>query len=74
MRMDILERCRERIRGRGLAAVFPEGADERIGAAAARLRDERLARPILLDGTVDDSRLDAYAALYRQFVQIDDAA
>jgi phosphate acetyltransferase len=64
--MDVLERCRNGIRDRGLVAVFPEGGDERIAAAAARLHDERLARPILLDGTVDTSRLDAYAALYRQ--------
>jgi phosphate acetyltransferase len=66
MRMDILERCRARIRDRGLAAVFPEGGDQRIAAAAVRLRDEGLARPILLDGPVETSRLDAYAALYRQ--------
>ena len=64
--MDIVERCRARIRGRGLAVVFPEGGDERIVAAASRLRDEGLAHPIVLDGRADDSRLDAYAALYLQ--------
>ena len=65
--MDILDRCRARIRGRGLAVVFPEGGDERIVAAASRLRDEGLARPIVLDaGTAGDSKLDVYAALYLQ--------
>ena len=65
--MDILDRCRARIRGRGLAVVFPEGGDERIVAAASRLRDEGLARPIVLDaGTAADSKLDVYAALYLQ--------
>ena len=64
--MDIVERCRARIRGRGLAVVFPEGGDERIVAAASRLRDEGLAHPIVLDGRADDSRLDAYTALYLQ--------
>ena len=66
MHVDILERCRAKIRGRGAAVVFPEGGDERIVAAASRLRDEDLARPIVLDGHVDDARLDAYAALYLQ--------
>ena len=66
MQVDILERCRAKIRGRGLTVVFPEGGDERIVAAASRLRDEGLARPIVLDGRIDDARLDAYAALYRQ--------
>ena len=45
--MDIVERCRARIRGRGLAVVFPEGGDERIVAAASRLRDEGLALVVI---------------------------
>lgn len=63
--MDILESCRTKIRDLGLRVVFPEPQDERIAAAAARLRDERLAEPILL-ADAQDARLDAYAALYVQ--------
>jgi phosphate acetyltransferase len=64
--MNVLEAVREQIRGRGLKVVFPEGADERIAAAARRLRDERLAEPIVLDGPPDDARTAAYADLYLQ--------
>ena len=44
--------------------VFPEGADERIVAAAQRLRDMDLAAPILLTNPESSDRLDAYAAAY----------
>ena len=65
--MDVVRRCIEKIRGRGLRVVFPEGGDERIVAAARRLRDEGIAEPIVLGGDLDASeRLDAYAALYVQ--------
>ena len=60
---SVIERCCERIRGRGLRVAFPEAGDERIVAAAQRLRDARLAEPILVDAAAS-SRLDAYAALY----------
>src|SRR2546427_1270256 len=46
--------------------VFPEGTDERIIAAAQRLRDSGVAEPILLDNPESSTRLDAYAALYLQ--------
>jgi phosphate acetyltransferase len=61
---DVLERARERIRGRNLRVVFPEGADARVAAAAVRLEQARLARPIVLDGADDPARLARYAALY----------
>ncbi|MBS0335388.1 MAG: hypothetical protein JSS40_00920 [Proteobacteria bacterium] len=61
---DVVGRCIEKIRGRGLRVVFPEGGDARIVAAAHRLREEGIAEPIVL-GEVDASgKLDAYAALY----------
>lgn len=71
---DVVGRCVERIRGRGLRVVFPEGGDERIVAAAKRLRDEGIAEPVVLDSVLDpvpdsvdaSERLDAYAALYVQ--------
>jgi phosphate acetyltransferase len=46
--------------------VFPEAGDERIAAAAARLRDDALADPILLDRIETSARLEHYAALYRE--------
>ncbi|MFW5972840.1 MAG: phosphate acyltransferase [Bacteroidota bacterium] len=40
--------CAETIRGRRLAIVFPEGDDDRVIAAARMLRDDDLARPVLI--------------------------
>jgi phosphate acetyltransferase len=64
--MNVLDACLAQIRGRGLRVVFPEGADERIVAAARRLRDDGLAEPIVLEQPESSGRLDAYAALYQQ--------
>ncbi len=61
---SIVEECCAKIRGRGLRIAFPEAGDERVVAAAQRLSEERLARPILLDRPEASERLDAYAALY----------
>ena len=46
--MDIISRFREKIRGRGLKVVLPEGGDERILAAARKLSDEDIAQPVIL--------------------------
>ena len=62
--MEFLESARSRIRGRGLRVAFPEMADARIAAAAERLRDADLARPLASDPAADAARLDRYAALY----------
>lgn len=64
--MSILDACFARIRGRGLRVVFPEGEDERILAAARRLRDEGLAEPIVLERPEASDRLETYAVLYRE--------
>jgi phosphate acetyltransferase len=64
--MDILATARARIRGHGLKVVFPEGSDDRIAAAARRLRDESLADPIVLGDALVAERVDRYAALYVQ--------
>ena len=61
---DVLEACYDRIRGRALRVVFPEGQDARVIAAAQRLFDENLAQPILIENPETSSRLDDYAALY----------
>lgn len=63
--MNVLQTARERIRGRGARVVFPEGGDERVVAAAARLSQEELAIPIVL-GTSTTDDIDRYADLYRQ--------
>lgn len=46
--MDVVGEAKRLVRGRGLKVVLPEGEDERILAAARRLVDEGLARPIVL--------------------------
>ena len=62
--MSVIEQCFERIRGRGLRVVLPEAHEERIRAAAERLRELELAEPILIDEPASQ-RLDTYAELYR---------
>jgi len=46
--MDIISSFRKRARGENLSVVLPEGRDERIIQAARRLKDEDIARPIVL--------------------------
>jgi len=45
--MSVIEEAKARIRGRGLRLVLPEGGDERIAEAAAILKAEGLAEPVL---------------------------
>jgi phosphate acetyltransferase len=72
---NILDACIAKARANPRRVVFPEGHDDRIVAAARRLKDERIAVPILLGaGTSPEgvealdpeksARLDAYADLY----------
>jgi len=46
--MDIIGVFRNKARGKDLSVVLPEGRDERIIRAARRLKDEDIARPIVL--------------------------
>jgi len=46
--MSFMDGVRDRVRGRGLRIVLPEGQEERAQRAALLLRDQDLARPILL--------------------------
>jgi phosphate acetyltransferase len=46
--VDIIEGFKAKARGKNLSVVLPEGRDERILQAARRLRDEGIARPIVL--------------------------
>jgi len=64
--MSILERCFAQIRGRGMRVVFPEASDERVVAAAQRLRDEGLAEPVLPQNSEASAELERYADLYVQ--------
>jgi len=50
--MDILQQCEQKIQGRGLRVVLPEGADERIVQAARQLKNSGLAEPVVL-GSAD---------------------
>ena len=50
---DIVEACIALARASCKRLVFPEGHDERIVAAARRLKDDSIARPVLL-GSRDD--------------------
>lgn len=61
--MNTLEALFERARRRRRRIVLPETGDERIVAAARRLRDEGLAEP-LLPSPEQDPRLEHYATLY----------
>jgi phosphate acetyltransferase len=45
---DVVEACIARARARGGRLVFPEGHDERIIAAARRVKDQGIAIPIVL--------------------------
>jgi phosphate acetyltransferase len=47
-----IESAKAKIIGRKLRIVLPEGEDERIIAAAARLRTENFAEPVLLDAAM----------------------
>ncbi len=50
---NIMDTLKEKIRGKNLKIVFPEGADARIREAAKRLAEDGLVKPIVL-GTKED--------------------
>jgi phosphate acetyltransferase len=60
---DIVEACAAQARARCGRLVFPEGHDERILAAARRLKDEGIARPILLGPTRETAAAAARAGV-----------
>jgi phosphate acetyltransferase len=51
--MGFMDDVRARVKGRGVTIVLPEGLEERAQRAAALLRDQELARPILLGPETD---------------------
>lgn len=63
--MDIIETFKAKARGKNLSVVLPEGRDERVIHAALRLRNEGIARPIVLGslGQIDAATSKAGIAL-----------
>jgi phosphate acetyltransferase len=59
---SIVDACFDRLRGAGKRIVFPEGHDERIVAAASRLKNDGVAVPLVL-GTDKDIRAAADRAV-----------
>jgi phosphate acetyltransferase len=53
--VNSLAEAKDRIQGRGLKIVLPEGNDERIQSACSRLRGENLAEPLLLGNDLGPS-------------------
>jgi len=45
---DIVQDCIEKVRGRGLVVVLPEGRDPRIVQAACEIKEQQIAEPIVL--------------------------
>jgi len=45
---DIVQQCLEKVKGRGLVVVLPEGRDARIVQAAREIKDQQIAEPIVL--------------------------
>ncbi len=57
--MKLIESYSDRVRGRGLSVVLPEGYDDRVVRAAREIKDESLGIPILLG---KPEKIDAAAA------------
>ena len=64
MTHPVLARLHERARAARKRIVFPEATDPRVIEAAARLRAEGLADPILPDAALIAAKRDHYAAIY----------
>lgn len=45
---DIVQDCLEKVRGRGLVVVLPEGRDPRIVQAAYEIKEQQIAEPVVL--------------------------
>ena len=46
--MDIIESFKQKVKGKGLTVVLPEGRDERVIKAARIIKDQQIATPIIL--------------------------
>lgn len=72
--MDEIDRILDTARRRNLKVVLPEGEDQRILSAARRLKDERLAVPILIGQTEGVGRAAAAAGVDCRDIEIIDPA
>jgi len=45
---DVIQDCLEKVKGRGLVVVLPEGRDPRIVQAACAIKEQQIAEPIVL--------------------------
>lgn len=71
---DIVDACIARARERAGRVVFPEGHDERIIAAARRLKDDRIAAPIVLGAASEIGAAAARAGVTLDGITVFDAA
>jgi phosphate acetyltransferase len=69
---DIVEACIAQARARSGRLVFPEGHDERIVAAARRVKDEGIAMPVLLGGAAEIAAAAAKAGVSLDGLQLVD--
>ena len=55
--MDLFKTVNEKINGKGLKIVFPEGNDERVLGACVRLHNDKIVHPIVLGNKAEISAL-----------------
>ncbi len=55
---NIIQELKEKIKGKGLKIVFPESNDQRIVAAAVRLKKEGLINPVLINTKQDIAHIE----------------
>ncbi|HIB63922.1 MAG TPA: phosphate acetyltransferase, partial [Phycisphaerales bacterium] len=58
--MSFMESCREKVRGRNLRIVYPEGVDERAVKAAAQFNSEGLGEAIVLNDVTGRPEFDKF--------------
>lgn len=64
--MDVIDKAKASIKGRGLKLVMPEAEDERIRLAARRLAEEGLAEPMLFGAADVPETGAAHVSIIRQ--------
>ncbi len=70
---DIVEMAKQKIRGKGLVIVLPEGEDQRIRDAAALMQARELARPIVFGDFVPPAQVDDIALVLSRREKMNEA-
>lgn len=70
--MDIFEELKEKIKGKNVKIVFPEGEDKRVLSAAVRLKDEKLITPVILGNISEIEKLSKELSLSIDDIEIID--